>query len=77
MKPTSQQSLTYEAGQTECESEKHDIKAGGQSTFEASSDTKGEEKLPTSSDTDQENDIYAPNPFQGDGRKRDAKRHKN
>ena len=50
-----------------------------QSTFEASSDTKEEEKLRSRSDqedTDHEDVIYAPNPFQGDGRKREAKAHR-
>ena len=52
------------------------------STFEASSDTKEDIRIDSQdqedeeTNSDQEDMVYAPNPFQGDGRKREAKRHK-
>lgn len=52
------------------------------STFEASSDTKedirndSQEPDEEETNSDHEDLVYAPNPFQGDGRKREAKRHK-
>ena len=55
------------------------MKVGVQSTFEASSDTKRGEKRPENSfdeDSDSEETMYAPNPFQGDGRKLEVKPQK-